>query len=413
MNLLTRWAARAVLFASFLAPAVLVGSPAAVAANGPGSVSLTVGVISSRGMPAGAAQTLVATAWSARSRAAGGVFGQPVRLLLGDDGGEPAVALQLAREQVDEGALVLVCCTSAPATAAVAAFAEEVGVTLLAPRNWTTEAKGNYWAFSLAPSDTDIAAAIVADAYRHGRHSLGLLTPDDERGASVASDLGALGALVGIRLAADQRFEPGATELRPDALLVASQRPASVVVWGNSRDLATAADALDRRGYEGPVYGRTEPLYPGSSQPSWRLLGEMQFAVPPALVAPARGAATPVLPGERDGGDLGTCAAAASRDAGLIRGATGDPQFLATAPVLAALDLSAAAFEQLLALQVPLGNVAVMRQAVRDGLVGLSVHCSGAGAIDLEDDRRSAVLPRSLAFAAVTPTGLVLRSQSH
>lgn len=385
--------------------AALLAISSASAAN-----DLIVGVIATRSTPAGAAQTLVATSWAAQLRASGGIFGQPVRLLLGDDGGSPEAALALAQSQVDAGALAIVCCTAAAATEAVAGFAESVGVALLSPIPWPGPSNANYWAFSLAPSDTDVLSAIVADAYRRGRPSLALLAPDNEVTAAAARDLEALGALVGIRLAADTRYPVGQTELRPDALLVASARPGGVVVWGTAAEVAAGANALQRRGYEGAVYGRTGILYAGGEAPAWRAVVDLLFAVAPAVVATPGSAEAYVLPGEREGGALGTCVAAAERDAARLRVATADTtQTLAAAPVLGGLDLVAAAFEQLLALQIPLTNEAVVRQALRDTLVGLPVQCSGAGALDLEDGRKSAVLPRSLAIATATPTGLVAK----
>lgn len=384
--------------------ALLVLSSAAAAND------LIVGVIATRESSAGAAQTLVATSWAAQLRALGGIFGQPVRLLLGDDGGSPEAAVTLAQSQVDAGALAIICCTTAPATEAVVRFAETAGVTLLSPIPWPGPSNANYWAFSLAPSDTDVLSAIVADAYRRGRSSLALLAPDTADTAAAARDLTALGALVGIRLASDTRYPVGQTELRPDALLVASTRPGGVVVWGTAAEVAASANALQRRGYEGAVYGRTGVLYPGEGALPWRAVTDLLFAVAPAVVATQGSADAYVLPGEREGGALGTCAEAAQRDAARLRTATADTtQTLTAAPVLGGLDLVAAAFEQLLALQIPLTNEAVVRQALRDTLVGLPVQCSGAGALDLEDGRRSAVLPRSLAIATATPTGLVAK----
>ncbi len=370
------------------------------------ATDLQVGVIASRSTKAGAAQTIVATAWAAQLRAAGGVFGQPVRLLLADDGGDPGHAVSLAKDQLEAGALTIICCTTPAATLAVAEFAEAAGVTLLTPTDWQAPATGNYWAFSLAPSDTDAAAAIVADAYRSGRAGLALLAPDDAAADAAADDLGALGALVGIRLVSDTRYPPGQTEVRPEALLVATSRPGAVVLWGGPSEVARAAAALERRGYEGPVYGRTAALYQGGDPLPWRSLAGVRFPVPPALIAAPGDAAARVLPGERDGGPLGTCADAATRDAARLLQAANDPQPLWTAPVLAGLDLVSAAFEQFLALQVPLGDAASQRQAVRDALVGLPTQCSGAGALDLEDGRRSGVLPRSLAIGVATPTGM-------
>ncbi len=383
----------------------LLATPSALGAN-----DLTVGVITSRATAAGAAQTLVATGWAAQLRAAGGVFGVPVRLLLADDGGSSDGAVAQAQAQIDAGALAIVCCTTSAATKAVAKLVEAEGVALLAPSAWQDASVPGYWAFSLTPSDTDTMAAIVADAYRRGRTSIALMAPDIPLTEAAAADLEALGKLVGIRLASDTRYPQAQTEVRPEALLVASQRPGAVVVWGAAADLARAAGALERRGYEGDVYGRTATLYPGQEPPVWRSVDRMLFPVPPAVIVRPGSATATVLPGEREGGALGTCADAAARDAARLEASTGSTvHALAAAPVLGGLDLLEAAFEQLLALQIPLTNVSVLRQALRDALVGLPVHCSGAGALDLQDGRKSAVLPRSLAIGQVTPTGLVIR----
>ncbi len=383
----------------------LLATPHALGAN-----ELIVGVITSRATAAGAAQTLVATGWAAQLRAAGGVFGVPVRLLLADDGGSVDGAVAQAQAQVDAGALAIVCCTTPASTKSVAELVEAAGVTLLAPSAWLNTSGSAYWAFTLTPTDTDAMAAIVADAYRRGRTSIAIMAPDLPITEAAASDLEALTRLVGIAVVSDTRYPQSQSEVTPEALLVASKRPGAVVVWGAATDIARAADALERRGYEGDVYARAATLYPGGQPPTWRSVADLLFPVPPAAVVRPGSATATVLPGEREGGALGTCAGAAARDAARIEASTGSTtQALAAAPVLGGLDLLEAAFEQLLALQIPQTGVAVMRQALRDTLVGLPVHCSGAGALDLQDGKIGAVLPRSLAIARATPTGLVVR----
>lgn len=367
---------------------------------------LVVGVIASRGSPGGAAQTLVATSWAAQARAAGGVFGTPVRVLVADDGGSPEGAAQAARAQIADGALALVCCTTPAASWAVAAVAEAEGALLLTPTPLPQTLPNAYWTFSLAPSDTDVLAAIVAEAYKRGRTSLALLAPDLPLADSASESLEALGRLVGIQLAADVRYAAGQADLRPEALLAASSRPGGVVVWGFTEDLERASSALERRGYEGDVYGRSLPFYLTTGAPSRTDVVDMLMAVPPAAIATQVGAVAP-LPGA-DGGALGPCYVEASRDARRLADVPGAAaQALVTAPVLAGLDLLRSAFEQLLALQIPTDDEAVVRQAVRDAVVGLPATCTGAGSIDLEEGRLSAVQPRGLVIGRVAQTGLV------
>lgn len=368
---------------------------------------LTVGLIASRNQPAGAAQTLVGTAWAAEVRASGGVFGTPVRLLTADDGGDPQRAAELATEQISEGALVIVCCTTAAASRLVAAVAESAGVTLLAPSPYEQASRPGYWAFSLAPSDTDALAAIVADAYKKGRTSLALLAPDLPLAAAASEQLVALGGIVGIRLVADERYRAGQAELRPEALLVASYRPGAVVVWGFADDLENAASALRRRGYEGDVYGRSLPFFPGGELPAAARVADMLVAAPPVAALAGNDRTGLTYP---DGSEaLGPCTEVAIRDAARLAVAPGALRnALSTAPVLGGLDLVRSAFEQVLALQIPANDERVLRQAVRDALVGLPATCTGAGSLDLEDGRASAVQPRGLAIVRVTQTGLAI-----
>lgn len=397
------------LFTLLLACAVLVGS---VAAAQQSASAVMVGVITSRtgaGSGPGVAQWLLTTAHDADLRARGGVFGVNVRFELRDDRSTPADAQRHAQELIDAGALVIVCCTTPLATRAVARTAEEEGVTLLAPTTFDSAASYPYWAFSLAADDTDAMAAIVADAYRENRSSLALMALDGPTGDAAEADLSSLLAVVGASISHHERYAPGVAELRPEALLVAASQPGGVVIWGLVDDLLVAHDALRRRGYEGNVYARTALLAPGTSPLPWARLLNLRMAVPPALAPPTSPPQTndPSAPRHGVWGSAGACAAAAYLDAKRLSdvpGALGHA--IATAPFLAALDLIEAGLEQLIALQIPTADPAVLRQALRDALVGRPAHCTGAGLIDLRDGSANALDPGGLAIAAVTSQGL-------
>lgn len=133
----------------------------------------------------------------------------------------------------------------------------------------------------------------------------------------------------------------------------------------------------------------------------------MLVAAPPAAaLAGDRGLARSL----DDPDAVGPCTAAATEDAARLAEVPGAARnTLVTAPVLAGLDLLRSAFEQVLALQIPTNDAGVLRQAVRDALVGLPPTCTGAGSIDLEDGRTSAVQPRGLVMIEVTQTGLTVR----
>ena len=382
----------------------------ASAQMGPAAVS--VGVITSRTGSAaaqGAAQWLLAADRQTALRTAGGIFGVSVSFQMRDDASDPAVAGRHAEELIDQGVLVLVCCTTPLATRAVAATAEAAGVPLLAPTTFEPPSERPYWAFSLAPDDTDALAAIVADAYRENRHSLALMALSGPIGAAAEGDLRALLAVVGASITHHVAYQPGVQELRPEALQVAASQPGGVVVWGLMNDLLVAHDALRRRGYEGNVYARTALFGPGNPAPPWARLINVRVAVPPAVAPPASPPRVDDVrqPWHGVGGSHGACAAAAHLDAerlAAVPGAGG--QAIATAPFLAALDQIDLALEQLIALQIPSSDPAVLRQALRDTLIGRPARCSGAGLIDLRDGDANAVDPGGLAVAVITNRGL-------
>lgn len=375
--------------------------------------SSTVGALPTPLTRAGEAQRLTAVDWAAAVNNAGGVFGVPVKLIISNDGGTISGAVSAAREAIEGGALLLVCCTIPAASNAVAAVAESAGITLLSPTSLgalpgVTEP---YWSFSFAPSDTDALSAIVAHAYHDGRSSLALLALDGSLGETAEADLIALLAVVGMRLSHSSRYPAGERELRPAALLTASTQPGGVVVWGFPDDLVTAFTALRQRGYEGPVYARSDLLAPGSALLSPAQLAGVRFAVAPALVANE----SPLTPTRVDpysvalSSEPGTvvCAAEAAFDRNRLGSVTGAAaQLPATVPLLGSLDVLRDGLEQLIALQLPTEDVAVLRQALRDTLVGLGPRCSGAGLLDLQDGRRSALLPRGLVVGALGPAGL-------
>lgn len=390
----------------FLTLAALSPADTVTAQAGPLSSDGTVrvGVIVSRSgvaRAAGASQALAATAWEDASRRSGGVFGVTVLVTVEDDGGVPATAASLAQGLVGRGVHAIVCCSTAAATRAVAQVAEAEGVLLLAATELaglgSTRAAG-YWSFALWPDDTDGLSATVADVLRGGRGSAALMTLDNDFGTGAETALASLLRYAGLADSGVVHYAPGTGELRPEALLTASRLPGAVIVWGLADDLQVAVRALRARGYEGPTYGRGGLLAPGTGAQAGGGLGlaalvDVRFAVPPALAPDA-------LPADYACADA---VARVRRDLAAAYGGVID--LAAAAPVVDALDLVARGVEQLLALQLPPVPVASERQALRDAVVALPETCGAGGLLDLEEGRRSAVVPRGLVTVQVAPYG--------
>ncbi len=363
--------------------------------------TVLVGVITSltgEARGAGASQALAAEGWEDAVAADGGVFGVDVEVRVLDDAGSPTRAADQVRELAEDGALAVVCCTTPSATAQVSSVAEELGLLHLAVASTSGaefESPGSpYWSFGLWPSETDQLSALVADALSTGRGTVALMTSEDAFGDAALRTLESLLGYAGLSLAHVERYPVGTRELRPEALVTAASQPGAVVVWGTGPDTEVAVSALRARGFEGIVYARSLLVAtgPGRRLPAATYEG-VRFPMPPiyAWKAPTTGA----------------CAAEVESMTGRIEQVYGGvPDLPAAAIVVDALDLVAAALEQLFLLQIPRdASTDVLRQALRDGAVGLGPRCTSSGLLDLEEGRRSAVAPASLLAPELTRFG--------
>lgn len=367
---------------------------------------IKVGVVISRSgaaATAGASQALAVSAWQAVIRGRGGVFGVGVQVEIHDDASTAAQAAAAVRTLIESGAHAIICCTTTAGARAAAPLAQTAGVLMLSPAQLDTfgleavprtEAAAR-WVYSLTASDSDALAGVVSHVLSSGKGTLGLMTLDNEFGDRAELLLDSLAGYAGMRLVDTVRYSPSESELRPEALLLASRQPGAIVVWGLREDLSVAVGALRRRGYEGPIYARSALLAAGMQPPAWGVLAGVRFSLSPAAVADT------LLPTQ-------TCAAdVASFDARLAESFGGVADLTYAAGYMDALALLESALEQVVALQIPLDRVPVVRQALRDGVVGLGPRCGASGLIDVLDDRESAVVARGLVAAEVTPRGLI------
>lgn len=118
-------------------PAAQGGAPTApgAPAGAPSGAEVVLGSVGTGSGPIGAnvASIPVAVrAWAARVNADGGLGGRPVRVLFGDDGGDPGKALSLARKMVEEDHIVAFAGMYGPTTIqAVIPYATERNVPIV------------------------------------------------------------------------------------------------------------------------------------------------------------------------------------------------------------------------------------------------------------------------------------------
>jgi hypothetical protein len=339
---------------------------------------------------------------------AGGIYRQSVRVDVLDDRGDPRQAEALAREALDAGALVLVCCTSSAATDRVAALAEATGAVLLALD--AARPSAGAWVLQLASTPRSQMTAVAVHAAEEGKAALALMTLDNAFGddAELAFERAmADTSRTGVGIA---RYAPSARVLTPEALWTATREPGSVIVWGLAQDTLVAVDALRRRGYLGPVYVRPAslPAY------AWSRAAPHDLAAPPVVPSRddpwlgARVAAPPVtllgaLPPEHP--NAAAIEAFAARV--LPTGAAGrsGPDLIDLAIADDALQLVRLAFESVAELALPpQAGLTMLRLALRDALLSGPMRPLAAGTYGARAGDTRAALWQGLVVVTIGST---------
>jgi hypothetical protein len=378
-----------------LAVAAALALSTASAQGAPASPWRVDVIVSATGAgPLGQRHALAADRATAALRGAG-VYGQPVATHLHDDRSEPRRAEALARDAIDAGSLVLVCCSSSAATERVAALAEAAGIVLLAldagrPAEST-------WTLQLAPTARTQMTAVAVHAAAEGKSALALMTVDTPFGQTAEAAFDRALSDTGRDAAGTVRYPSSASVLTPEALWIATREPGSVIVWGLGPDTAVALDGLRRRGFLGPTYVRPE-VVPAGLWAEARPHEPFSIAIVPSPAAPwlgARIAVPPVALLERLPSD-DPHAPAVSAFIGRILGGSvslyAASELVDLAIVDDALQLALRAFEDVAAIGLPptAGSV-TWRLAVRDALLSTGPRPLAAGTYAPRDgDSRAA-----------------------
>lgn len=164
---------------------------------------------------------------------AGGILGRDVQWLVGDDGTNPEVAKESARQLIEDGAQVLVGAGASGVSIEVLPVIREAGVILFSPCNTAAvlsseEDDGLY--FRTAPPDGLQAAALADIIVRDGTRELAIIYRDDAYGIGLAESTKE--NLVAAGLAADQI-----------AMMAYSAEEANKLVAGEPTDLSFTGQA--------------------------------------------------------------------------------------------------------------------------------------------------------------------------
>lgn len=307
-----------------------------------------------------------------------------VSLIMRDDAGSASLAVEHVRQLVhQEDVHVIICCTDEQTALAVEPVVRELQVLTLSLAGSAGLATDGMLK-SLQPDLLAGLRAVTLGARRHVG-DLSLLTPEGEWGEEVewAFRAGALEA--GLPVMRVVRFAAGARPLTPEALLAATSQAEAIVVWADLQDSREAVRSLRARGWEGPVvldYWQAAALADSSG------LGELEFAVPPAMAAGSAYA---------DSANAQQVSAWRVASGAVLSGAETS---LEGALLYDALQLATAAFEQALVYGASLTlSSQQVRSAIHDGLVGSGTNALAAGTYRYSADSWSLALPSGMVYS--------------
>lgn len=350
--------------------------------------TLTLGAVLSQtgaARPLGQAQAQALTAL-ARERGSA----QRLQLVIRDDASSPEVARHEVRRLIDEGVDVLICCSTARATAAIAQEANAAGVPTLALSDLPEEP--GFWLFTVKPDRRHLLRAAVLFQVAKGQHRFGLMTLEGAFGEAVARDLALLiDPESAVRLVVEERYPANATVLTPEALWVATRLPETVFVWGTPADTALALEALRARGYGGEVVVSPEVLADADAP------GLRASALRDALVPVAPSAVADTLPPSHLTYGLTQAYLRAV-------GARAAPE---GAYAYDAWRLVQEALEQAYTYGVASDDPQVYRSLLRDALIGMGPVAGAAASYDYREDDHVGVLSAALVLARLQGGRLV------
>jgi branched-chain amino acid transport system substrate-binding protein len=183
------------------------------------------------------------------------VGGEKVKLIILDDGGDPAQATKNARRFVAEDKVDLIIgSTATPAAIAVAAVATETQTVQLATAPLELPEGQDPWTFRLPQSIAMMASGIARHMKDTGVKNVGFLGYSDAYGESWLKAITYAAKGYGIKIGAVERFARPDTSVTAQALKLVSTNPDAILIVASGSGSAMPHKALIERGFKGKIY---------------------------------------------------------------------------------------------------------------------------------------------------------------
>jgi branched-chain amino acid transport system substrate-binding protein len=183
------------------------------------------------------------------------IGGVPLKIIVLDDGGDPAAATTNARRFVTESkADIIMGSSSVPPTIAVSAVASEANIPhfALAPMPFTPVREK--WSVDM-PQPVAIVGKLLYDHMKaHNVKTVGYIGYSDSYGDLWFNDLKEQTAPMGIGIVDDERFGRPDTSVTGQVLKLVAANPDAILVGAAGTGAGLPQTALRERGYKGLIY---------------------------------------------------------------------------------------------------------------------------------------------------------------
>jgi branched-chain amino acid transport system substrate-binding protein len=235
-----------------LAIAVVAASLAVSAPASAQSPEIVIGVTTTTTGPAAALGIPERNALEFVPKEIGGV---PLKIIVLDDGGDPATATTNARRFVTESkADVIMGSATTPPTVAVSTVANEAGIPHfgLAPFPITPERAK--WSVAM-PQPVPIMGKVLYEHMKsHNIKTVGYIGYSDSYGDLWFNDLKGQGVPMGLSIVDEERFARPDTSVTGQVLKLVAANPDAILIGASGTAAALPQTELRARGYKGLIY---------------------------------------------------------------------------------------------------------------------------------------------------------------
>jgi branched-chain amino acid transport system substrate-binding protein len=212
---------------------------------------------------------LVLKEWNAK----GGVLGQNVVAVYGDDAGKPEQAVSVAKRLVTlDGVVILLGSISSPASLAASQVAEETKTPqiVVAGTAQKITTQGNAWVFRSAVPDVKLAADLVDFIHQRypDRKKVGFIYVNDDFGKGGLDAFKKRAGDYGIEIVAEEKYTRGDIDFTSQLSSIKQSGANLMVDWSRYAESALIQKQFKQMGLDMPRFGCD-----GQALPKFRELG--------------------------------------------------------------------------------------------------------------------------------------------